>query len=91
MKSSDLSRAQLVSVIAHLRGSIYSIRGIALHDPKSTAEILSDTQEAIAVSTFDVSLDDLVEGSFADLPSELMEAVLAVKPKPLVVEDDDGC
>lgn len=71
LKSSQISRKQLITIIAKLRGTLYSVQG---QISPSSIDCQADIDAGLAVSSFDVSETDLDDGRFASLPTALEEA-----------------
>lgn len=70
--SADLSRKELIAIIAKIRGCLYSVKnGITDNDPQTIQE---EVAVALALSSFNVSDMDLVNDRFAPIPEPLLDA-----------------
>lgn len=71
-ETADLTRAQLVAIIAKLRSHIYSMKG---HLEFAETELLEEEMAmALATSLFNISPADLINDNIAKLPLYFQDA-----------------
>lgn len=75
MNTKDLTRQQLIALLATLKGCLYSLK--SAHEEREEQEFAIEMEKALFICSLNPSNEDLVDGHFAELSDEFHDKMAA--------------